>query len=260
MDLRKSAFFILLDSIQKLLGRLKFNLIESRRYKIITNSTLRFGNNYQSTMMVHVQKAESTHVNELITSIQFDRRLFLNLCIYQLENLSSNQYRVLDVGGGYGVQAVFLKGVLGSRVDIAVIEQSEVVDSAKNISLDRKLDISFFKEEEFLHDPFWCHLIMFNGSLSYFEDPISYLEKISTSSRCQIIALSRVPVCRDINEPLLVFDQFGGHHEYIIPESSLLEWLNTKKVIVYEFDTLPRSKRLIGQFNILSANLICSTF
>ena len=243
----------LATKLNKLMAEINYNLFEKYRYKIVSEKNF-LTNNYTQTMLKFLELQNRNSYK----SMPYERKLFLQVAkCFIVKSLSyKNNLSGIDFGGGLGYQAKYLQDILGnidsSKID--VLEQIELVQSLKEINYTHQYDkcnihfIDTLPESDFTYD-----YSFFNGSLSYIDDPLAYLEKPVFG---KLICISRLPVCNEINENMIVYDSFGGHYEIILSESSLNMFLKNVNILFDEYDILSKSKSTICGKSIKSRNII----
>lgn len=253
VDKRSSRGYKLINSLHRVLANAKYYLFEKNRYKISgTRKTL--ANNYTDTMLRFLKQ----HDHDTYKSMQYERRLFLQVAkSHIIEKYKfKNKLSGVDFGGGLGYQAMYLQNILGDLYssNIDVLEQIGLVKSLNNskyLSKYSEFNINFIDvlpESGFSYD-----FTFFNGSLSYVDDPLSYLDKPVFGN---LICISRLPVSHDIENDIIVYDSFGGHYEIILSEHRLGKFLNKYNILFDEYDDIPKSKSKINGKTIKSRNII----
>ena len=260
-DYRARFLFKSLAALERLVRRLRFLIYEKHRFVIAM--TDRPKNNYTDVMLARIKdltknKIASDLISPAIYEFDYDRKLFLSYCCSYLGNNPKN-YRILDIGGGFGQQAHYVSRVLKFRCD--VIEQDQLVAEIRQGGFDKLLGVRFLTYDEFIygkrrHDSQAYQLVIFQGSLSYIQNPIDYLEAIIRKSHCKFLAISRFPVSDNLTDAILVYDNFGGHQEFIFPKGEIQKWASKYSVRFLEYSSLVRSKANINDIKVDSLNLV----
>lgn len=252
-DTRNSTCFRLINWLHKSAANLKYVLFERRRFRITPRRT-KLSNNYSKTMAGFF----SAHSSKAYQAMPYERKLFLQVAKMHIirKHNQNNRLNGIDFGGGLGYQAVYLQKALGElrTSSIDVLEQLEIVQALKstNYSAECKdLNISFI--HKLPEDGTTYDFSFFNGSLSYIDDPLDFLDQEVFGD---LLFISRLPVSGDIDNDLIVYDSFGGHYETIISERRLNRMLRDTNVMLDEQDVLPRSKSKIEGIEVKSRNII----
>ena len=260
-DYRTRFLFKSLVALERLVIRLRFFIYDKNRFVIA--KTNRLENNYTDVMLERVKivtnkKQIQGTISPVIFEFDYDRKLFLSYCCSYLAN-NPKKNRILDIGGGFGQQAYYVSQVLNVHCD--VIEQDQLVKQIRQDGFDKLLGVRFLTYDEFIfsnrpQDSQAYRLVTFQGSLSYIQNPIDYLEAIIQKSRCKFLAISRFPVSDDLTNGISVYDKFGGHQEFIFPKSEIYKWASDYRVRFLEYSPLVQSKGNINGIKVDSLNLV----
>ena len=260
-DYRTRFLFKSLVALERLVIRLRFFIYDKNRFVIA--KTNRLENNYTDVMLERVKivtnkKQIQGTISPVIFEFDYDRKLFLSYCCSYLAN-NPKKNRILDIGGGFGQQAYYVSQVLNVHCD--VIEQDQLVKQIRQDGFDKLLGVRFLTYDEFIfsnrpQDSQAYRLVTFQGSLSYIQNPIDYLEAIIQKSRCKFLAISRFPVSDDLTNGISVYDKFGGHQEFIFPKSEIYKWASDYRVRFLEYSPLVQSKANINGIKVDSLNLV----
>jgi putative methyltransferase (TIGR04325 family) len=152
--------------------------------------------------------------------------------------------KVLDWGGGYGIQGLEIISLFGQQIDFTwdIIELKKIVNKFKNTI--KKINFLEFHSGKFYD------LTYFNGSVSYLE-----IEKVFNivGHKSKYIFLSRVVLTKE--ETFLTYDKISKNHEYIYNYDYFFKELQKYFEIVEIFNDeklSPARNLLIGSQNAIS--------